>query len=60
MPIAINIGGTFSDPSYRLDIASIIEETQKEKIEEKKQEIIEKIDRKIGKEAGDLLKKLFR
>ena len=59
IPIAINIGGTFSRPSYRVDITSIVVEKNKAKIEEKKQELIEKLDKELGPGAGDLLKKLF-
>ncbi|MGR9100727.1 MAG: AsmA family protein, partial [Gammaproteobacteria bacterium] len=59
IPVAIRIGGTFSKPSYKLDLESVVIEKQKEKIEEKKQEIIDKIDKKLGPGASDLFKKLF-
>ncbi|MGR9071519.1 MAG: AsmA family protein [Gammaproteobacteria bacterium] len=59
IPVAIRIGGTFSKPSYKLDLESVVIEKQKEKIEEKKQEIIDKIDKKLGPGASDLFKKFF-
>ena len=61
--IPIVVGGTFAQPSYKLDLKSMLAETQKAKIEEKKTELKEKADEKLkeklGDGAGGLLKKLF-
>ena len=61
--IPVNVGGTFAKPSYGLDTKAILMATQGKKIEEKKQELKEKVNKKIGEKlkgkAGDLLKGLF-
>jgi AsmA protein len=66
-PINITVAGTFSNPTYTLDIASLLTEKNKAKIEEfveKNQEkidhIVDKIDKKLGPKVGDLLKGLFK
>ena len=63
LSIPILVSGTFAQPSYRLDLKSMLAETQKAKIEEKKQEVqekaSEKLKEKLGDGAGGLLKKLF-
>jgi len=66
-PINITVAGTLSNPTYTLDIAALLTEKNKAKIEkfvEKNQEkidnIVEKIDKKLGPKVGDLLKGLFK
>lgn len=54
--VAINIGGTFDSPSYSVDIASLLMDKNKAKIEK----LINKIDKKLGPGIGDLLKGFLR
>lgn len=54
-PVFINIAGTFDDPSYRLDVAAMLLEKNKDKIDK----VLNKLDKKVPKEIGNLLKKLF-
>ncbi len=62
-PINITVAGTFSRPTYTLDVAALLTDKNKAKIEkfvEKNQEkidkIVDKIDKKLGPGVGDLLK----
>jgi AsmA protein len=62
-PINITVAGTFSKPTYTLDIAALLTDKNKAKIEkfidknqEKIDEIANKIDKKLGPGVGDLLK----
>ena len=50
--VAINIDGTLSKPTYSIDIASLLTDKNKAKIEK----LINKIDKKLGPGVGDLLK----
>lgn len=67
IPIAIDVGGTFSKPTYMIDIKSMLLEKNKAEIEEKAQEYINKgaekiggeLGEQLGKDVGDLFKKLF-
>jgi AsmA protein len=59
IPIAINIGGTFSKPSYTLDLVSMLTEKNKAKINEKKDELLKKLDKKLGPGVSDLIKGFF-
>jgi len=59
IPVAVNIGGTFSKPTYTLDIKSMLTDENKAKIEAKKQKLLKKLDKKLGPGASDLLKRLF-
>lgn len=54
--IAINIEGTLSNPSYSIDVASLLTDKNKAKIEK----LINKIDKKLGPGVGDLLKGFLR
>jgi len=54
--IAINISGTLSNPSYSIDVASLLTDKNKAKIEK----LINKIDKKLGPGVGDLLKGFLR
>jgi AsmA protein len=56
--IPVHVGGTYSKPTYRPDLASVLTETAKEKVKEK---VEEEVQKKIGEELGDqLLKGLFK
>jgi AsmA protein len=66
-PINITVAGTFSKPTYTLDVAALLTDKNKAKIEkfvEKNQEkidqIVDKIDKKLGPGVGDLLKGFFK
>ncbi len=50
--VGLNINGTLAQPSYTLDLASLLTEQNKVKIEK----LIDKLDKKIGPGLGDLLK----
>jgi AsmA protein len=67
MPIIINVGGTIAEPSYQLDLASMLLEKNKkkvdkflgknkEKINKKADELLKKLDEKVGPGVGDLIK----
>jgi AsmA protein len=65
-PINISVAGTFSKPTYTLDVAALLTDKNKAKIEkfidknqEKIDEIANKIDKKLGPGVGNLLKGLF-
>lgn len=65
-PIAIAVGGSFSEPTYTLDVASLLTEKNKAKIEkildknkDKVDKLMDKLDKKLGPGASDLLKRLF-
>ncbi len=54
--VAINVAGTLDKPSYTIDIASLLTDKNKAKVEK----LINKIDKKLGPGGlGDLLKKIF-
>jgi AsmA protein len=66
-PININIAGTFAEPNYSVDLAAILNDKNKAKIErfiDKNQnkiyDITHKIDKKIGPGLGDFLKGLLK
>jgi AsmA protein len=66
-PINITVAGTFSNPTYTLDVAALLTDKNKAKIEkfieknqEKIDEITDKIDKKLGPGVGNLLKGLFK
>ena len=66
-PINITVAGTFSKPTYTLDVAALLTEKNKAKIEEfidknhdKIDKLADKIDKKLGPGVGDLLKGLFK
>ncbi len=59
LPLIVDIGGTFKQPSYTVDIASMLLEKNKAKINEKADEVLKKLDEKIGPGVGDLIKGFF-
>ena len=65
-PISMAVTGSFSKPSYALDVSALLTEKNKAKIaafvdknKEKIDSIANKIDQKIGQGIGDLLKGLL-
>ena len=54
--MTINIAGTLSKPSYTIDIASLLTDKNKAKIDK----LINKLDKKIGPGLGDLLKGILK
>jgi AsmA protein len=50
--VIINIAGTLSQPSYTIDITSLLTDKNKAKIDK----LINKLDKKLGHGLGDLLK----
>ncbi|MDP3878534.1 MAG: AsmA family protein [Methylobacter sp.] len=54
--VGIHVAGTLSKPTYRIDIASLLTEKNKAKIDK----LIDKLDKKIGVEVGDLLKHFLK
>ena len=54
-PLVFDIGGTFSKPSYKLDIAAMLTEEHKEKIDK----VLNKLDKKLGPGIGNLIRGLF-
>ncbi|MDI1230981.1 MAG: AsmA family protein [Methylobacter sp.] len=52
----IHIAGTLSKPSYSIDIASLLTDKNKAKIDK----LINKIDKKLGPGVGDLLKNFLK
>jgi AsmA protein len=59
VPVVVKVGGTFSKPTYTLDIAAMLMEKNKDKINKKKDELLEKLDEKLGPGVSDLLKSFF-
>ncbi len=62
LAIPVQVSGTYSKPSYRPDLASVVSEAAKAKVQEKvEEEVQEKIQEKVGEELGkELLKGLFK
>ncbi|WP_031434303.1 AsmA family protein [Methylomarinum vadi] len=60
IPLILKIGGNFSKPSYTLDIPAMLLEKNKDKIEKKKEEVLQKLDEKLGPGVGDMLKGFFK
>jgi AsmA protein len=65
-PIVIHLGGTFNQPTYTLDVAALLTDKNKAKIDrfldknkDKVDKLIDKLDKKLGPGLGDLLKKIF-
>lgn len=67
MPIIVNVGGTISEPSYQLDIAAMLLEKNKakinkvldenkEKIHKEADKVLEKLNDKVGPGVGNLIK----
>lgn len=59
VPVIIKVAGSISNPSYQLDVASMLIEKNSEKINKKKDELLKKLDDKIGPGVGDLLRGFF-
>jgi AsmA protein len=54
--VAINITGTLNKPSYTIDIATLLTDENKVKIEK----LIDKLDKKVGSGIGNLLKNFLK
>ncbi|MGZ4997331.1 MAG: AsmA family protein [Methylobacter sp.] len=52
----INVAGTLSEPTYTIDIESLLTDKNKAKVEK----LINKIDKKLGPGIGDLLKNILK
>ncbi|MEO1879322.1 MAG: AsmA-like C-terminal region-containing protein, partial [Methylococcales bacterium] len=59
IPITINVGGTFSNPAYSVDMIAMLTAKNKEKINKKKDEWLKKLDKKLGPDVRDLIKGFF-
>ncbi|MFK5950630.1 MAG: AsmA family protein [Methylococcales bacterium] len=59
MPIIIKVGGGIAKPTYTLDIASMLLEKNKDKINKKTDELLKKLDDKVGPGVGKLLRGFF-
>lgn len=59
-PIIIDVGGSFTEPSYSLDLKEMALEAGKDKIAEQKDKLLKKLDKKLGSEVGNVLKGLFQ
>jgi AsmA protein len=66
-PINITVAGTFSKPTYAVDLTALLTDKNKAKIEKfidknqkKIDEIANKIDKKISPKVGNFLKGLFK
>jgi AsmA protein len=64
--VIVHVGGTFSKPTYQLDVAALLSEQNKAKIDniidknrDKLDKLMDKMDKKLGPGASDLLKHLF-
>ena len=60
VPLPIHIRGTFSQPRIEPDYDAVIKALAKQELEKEKQQLEEKAKKKIEKEIGDELKKLFQ
>lgn len=59
IPLIIKISGPLAKPSYQLDIAAMALEKNKAKIDKVKTKLLNKLDKKLGPGAADLLKSFF-
>ncbi len=59
IPLIIKISGPLAKPSYQLDVAAIALEKNKAKIDKVKTKLLDKLDKKLGPGAADLLKSFF-
>jgi len=65
-PVVVHVRGTFSKPTFILDVAALLSEQNKAKIDnildknrDKLDKLMNKLDKKLGPGASDLLKRLF-
>ena len=61
VPLVINVGGSFSKPTYTLDIAAMLVGKNRAKIDKKIDKVVEKLklDEKLGPGINNLIKGLF-
>jgi len=58
--LPIRFRGTFSNPSIKPDYDAVIKTLARQELEKQKQKLEDKAKKKIEKELGDELKKLFK
>jgi len=65
-PVVVHVRGTFSKPTFILDVAALLSEQNKANIDnildknrDKLDKLMNKLDKKLGPGASDLLKRLF-
>lgn len=56
VPLIVKIQGNLAKPSYTLDIPAMLLAKNKDKIDQKKEQVLKKLDNKIGPGASDLIK----
>jgi AsmA protein len=60
IPLAVKIVGTMNEPSYQLDIKTMVKAKYKDKIDKVVDDkILKKLDEKLGPGVGDVLKSFF-
>lgn len=60
IPLAVKVVGTFSDPSYKLDLQAMAKAKYKDKINKVVDDkILKKLEEKLGPGVGDALKSFF-
>ena len=60
VPLPVHIRGSFSAPKIEPDYDAVVKALAKQKIEEEKQQLEDKAKKKIEKEIGEELQKLFK
>ena len=60
VPIPVRVTGSLSNPSYRPDLEAALSAKTKAQLEEKKEEVLKKVEEKTSKELGGALKGLFK
>lgn len=65
-PVVVKVAGSFDKPVYSLDVAALLTEKNKAKIEKligknknKINKFLDKLDKKLGPDSGELLKNFF-
>jgi AsmA protein len=63
VPLIIDVKGVIGEPSYQLDLTTMVKAKYQNKIDKainkNKDKILEKVNDKLGSEVGDLLKSFF-
>lgn len=64
VPIPVRIEGPFAEPGFKVDLAQVLTEQQKQRleqeVEEKKEEVREEVEEKLKDRLGDQFKGLFK
>lgn len=56
VPLIVKIQGNLAKPSYTLDIPAMLLAKNKDKIDQKKEQVLKKLDDKVGPGASELIK----